>query len=238
MASAKQGETGKLSTGIDTIDRRLGGGLEPGSLLSIVAEPAMQSEALLHQLIGMRPTLYLTTLRGSAAVKADMGSALDGDVFVESVSTRETMDNELLKQMTGSGSYSPSFGGDDSPLDAVYEILSDIDRELNVVIDTTNPLEEAEDKHAYREVLNELKSTMLETDGLGILHCVTLGDAPPFRDVTLTISDVVWELDLVSANSELEYQLTIPKNRGGAPVLDETTIVIDQDVWIDESRAI
>ena len=83
-----------------------------------------------------------------------MGSALDGEVFVESVSTRQTMDNELLKQMT-------------------------------------NPLEEAADKHAYREVLNEL-----------------------------------------------EYQLTIPKNRGGTPVLEETTIVIDSDVWIDESRAI
>ena len=110
--------------------------------------------ALLHTLVGMRPTLYLTTLRGSAAVKADMGSALDGEVFVESVSTRQTMDNELLKQMT-------------------------------------NPLEEAADKHVYREVLNEL-----------------------------------------------EYQLTIPKNRGGTPVLEETTIVIDSDVWIDESRAI
>ena len=30
--------------------------------------------ALLHTLVGMRPTLYLTTLRGSAAVKADTGS--------------------------------------------------------------------------------------------------------------------------------------------------------------------
>ena len=39
-------------------------------------------------------------------------------------------------------------------------------------------------------------------------------------------------------DNELEYQLTIPKNRGGTPVLEETTIVIDSDVWIDESRAI
>lgn len=36
----------------------------------------------------------------------------------------------------------------------------------------------------------------------------------------------------------MEYQMTIPKNRGGVPVLDETSIVIDSDIWVDESRTI
>jgi hypothetical protein len=56
--------------------------------------------------------------------------------------------------------------------------------------------------------------------------------------VTLTISDVVVELELVSATNEMQYQLTIPKNRGGPTLLEESTVKFEPQVRIDETRNI
>ncbi|WP_302082313.1 RAD55 family ATPase [Salinibaculum rarum] len=228
----------RLSTGIDAIDRHMSGGIEPGSVVALIAGPTMQSEAILHQLVEMHQTLYLTTLRQASAVENDLERLSTDDVFVEYAGADRTMNNEFLRQITGSRSYKPSFTNDTSLLDTVYEILQDLDQKANVVLDPVNPMEESENKDAYREVLNELKSTMLDTGGVGILHCITLDELPPFRDVTLALADVVWELDLVSLASSMEYQLSIPKNRGGKPVLDDISIVLEKDVWVDESRNI
>jgi KaiC/GvpD/RAD55 family RecA-like ATPase len=228
----------KLSTGIDAIDRQMAGGIRPGSLLAIVAGPTMQSEALIHKMLEMRPTLYLSTLRRPSAVEDDLSRLPTDEVFVEAASKPQMLDNDRLKELTGTRTYTSSFLNQDKLLDRVYEMVRDVNEQANVVIDSVNPLEETDQKSAYRDVLNELKSTMLETGGVGILHCITLEDSPPFRDVTLTLADVVWELNLASLSNKLEYQMTIPKNRGGAPVLDETSIVIDSDIWVDESRNI
>lgn len=228
----------RLSTGIDAIDRHMSGGIKPGSLVALIAGPTMQSEAILHELIEMRPTLYLTTLREPNAVENDLDRLSTDDVFVEYAGATRMMDNEFLRQITGTRSYTPSFANDETLLDTVYEILQDVDQQANVVLDPVNPLEESKNKDAHREVLNELKSTMLDTGGIGILHCITLEELPPYRDVTLALADVVWELDLVSLTNTMEYQLSIPKNRGGSPVLDDISVVLDNDVWVDESRNI
>jgi hypothetical protein len=216
----------------------MSGGIEPGSLVALMAGPTMQSEAILHELIRMRPTLHLTTLRSAAAAEEDLERLSAEDLYVEYAGPDRTMNNELLGEITGSRSYTPSFTNDGTLLDTVYEVVQDIDSQANVILDPVNPLEETDNKNAYREVLNELKAAMLETNGVGILHCITLDEAPPFRDVTLTLADTVWELNLISLKSTLEYQLTIPKNRGGTPVLDEISIVLEKDVWVDESRNI
>jgi len=230
--------TEKLSTGMEPIDRQLSGGLKPGSLLAVVAGPTTQSEALLHQILGTRPTLYLTTLRDVEAVEAGLPASISDNVFVASVGQEHALDDGLLEQITGTRNDSPAGDPDATMADAVQELVSNIDREINVVLDPTNPLEGSADRSRYRDVLNELKSTMLETGGLGVLHCTALEESPALRNVTLTISDVVWELELASTTDGLEYELVIPKNRNGAPVLDRTTIRFDSGVWVDESRAI
>jgi len=238
MSGIQMEQKEKLSTGMEPIDRQLSGGIKPGSLLAISAGPSTQSEALLQKIIGTRPTLYLTTLRKVEAVEAGLPESLRENVFVKSVAQEQAMDNEFLREVTGSGSYNSTFGSSDSMVDSVYEIISNIDRDINVIIDPTNPLEESENSEVYREVLNELKSRMLETDGLGILHCVQSEASPALRDITLTISDVVWELELTKAMDTLEYELTIPKNRDGMPVLEAITIKFESDVWVDETRTI
>lgn len=229
--------TDKLPTGIQGVDRELSGGIEPGSLLSVIAKPATQSEALLHEIIERRPTLYLSTLRESAAVKQRLNGHGD-ELYVTDVLGTQTMDKEFMKEITGTRSHTMSVTETDDVLDDVYETIEQVDQKMNIIIDPINPLEETENKHGYREVINKLKSIVLETGGLGVLHCITLGTAPPLRDVTLTISDVVFELELVSATNEMQYQLTIPKNRGGTTLLEEATVKFNSRVWIDDTRNI
>lgn len=227
-----------LSTGIPRLDDRLSGGLAPGSLIALVAEPSMQSEALLYEMMEARPTLYMTTLRDPEAVENDLEGTVDEEFFVEYAGESQTLDNDLLKEMTGTRSFTSSFTDVESELDTVYETVGKVDRQLNMIVDPVNPLEEAENKGTYREVLNQLKTTALETGGIGILHCLTHEGSPPFRDLTLTFADIVLDLDLVTLTNDMEYQLTIPKNRGGKPVLEQTSIVVDSNVWIDDSRNI
>lgn len=227
----------KLSTGIPGIDRELSGGLQPGSLLAVIAGPATQSEHLLFQLITERPTLYLPTIRRSSAVKEDL-TGLNDSLVVKDILGEESMDNEFVREMTGSRSNSLSSENPTKILDRAYEAIKQVDQQINVIIDPVNPLEEESNKDTYPELVNELKSKVAETDGLGVFHCITYEGAPSLRDKTLAMSDTVMELELVSMRNELQYQLTIPKNRGGPLLLDETEIRFDSGVRLDDTRNI
>lgn len=229
--------TEKLSTGIDKIDRELSGGIDSGSLFAISAGPAMQSEALFQPMMQKRPTVYLTALREPSSVRQSLGTT-DHEVVIKDLREKRSMDNEFLKEVTGSRTHNLSRVRDAGTLDTVYETVSQITDQVNVIIDPVNPLEETEDTEVYRQVLNELKSSLLETGSIGILLCNQLDDVPPLRDVTLAVSDIVLNLELTTGKNKLQYQITIPKNRGGEPLLEETNIILDDEVWVDESRRI
>lgn len=233
---------GKLQTGIPTVDRRLSGGLHPGDVLSIVAPPATQSQTLMYQFMTQRPTVYVTTLRSEDAIEREIEKRGSRNVtyHVASIASEVSMDNELLRDLTGSRAYKTNSAVKEDPLDDLYDVLESIDETCNVIIDPTNPLERGEDRDAYVEVLRKLSVTMQDVDGVGILHCSSHDADPPFREETLMISDVVWEFDVVeTAKSNVEYQMRIPKNRGGTVVLDVLTLEMGKRrVTVDDSRMI
>ena len=237
MSKGRDGAGQKLPTGIGGLDRELSGGIPPGSLVAIKAGPATQGEDLFQQVIGLRPTLYLSTLRESAAVEMHL-SDVDEELFVKDIRKTKAMDNDAFKELTGTRGYSSPMEGKAETIDRAYELIDRIDRKMNVILDPANPLEATEDENAYQELINKFKSKVLQTDGLGIIHCITLGDVPPLRDMTLAISDVVLELQLVSGTNKKQYQLTMPKNRNGEPMLTETEVVFGTEVFIDETRNI
>lgn len=233
---------GKLSTGVSALDRRLDGGLEPGDLLAIVTSPATQSHALIAELLRQRPTLYITTLRSEAAIEEDVETLTDHEssVVIEDVAHGSSMDNEFLYELTGSRTYSVRSLTDDGLLDDVYEAITPIDGKGNVVVDPTNPLERTESREDYQAVLDTLKTKLLETESVGILHCITLEDPPAFRETTLMVADVVWDLHVESlSNGDVEFQLSIPKNRRGTAVLEDITLLVgSRSVYVDDSRTI
>lgn len=205
----------RLSTGIDALDRRLDGGPRPGSLIALTAPPASQSGPLFHALMRERPTLYATTFRTEAAVRDEFDYLidLDSDIDVEHV-------------------------GIQKPVRGVHEALERMDdRPRNVIIDTTNPLEDAR-REQYVDFLNGLKDYLLDSGGLAMLHCTESDPTPTLRDVTLTVADVVWQLEVVIQNNSVENQLTVPKFRTREVVDDVIKLDLGRNATVDTSRGL
>lgn len=226
----------RVSTGIPVLDRRLEGGLRPGTVLAIVTPPATQSEALLCSFMKNRPTLYISTVRRREAVEDALEQVPTSEVRVVYAGDEVPIHNEFLVEMTGDRAASMEFTNEVAGIDDAYEGISGFEREGTIVVDSTNPLERTGQSPAYRALLNELKTCATETGSVGILHCIRLDDHPDFRETTLTLADMVWELDLVSVPNGNEYQLRIPKNRGGKVINDDISLVLGTDVVVDNTQ--
>lgn len=232
----------KLSTGIDSIDRRVSGGLMAGSIMAIISPPAFQIHTLIQQLIQERPTVYITTLRSESSVRNDIDqNTIDSfPVAIKEVGVAQSGTSEAMRKFTDSNIYSINTTESENFLDDIFEIVSTIGDEQNVIIDPVNPLERSESRNAYQKLLREFSSKLIESQGLGILNCLTLEEPPEFRETTLTFADVVWELDVVEGHQrDLEIRSRIPKNRGGDAVLEDITLKVDNSrVHVDDSRNI
>jgi KaiC/GvpD/RAD55 family RecA-like ATPase len=232
----------KLSTGVDSIDRRVNGGLNAGSMMAIISPPAFQIHTLIHQLILERPTVYITTLRSESSVQNDIDQNTVGNfpVAIKEVGVAQSEHSEAMRRFTDSNIYSINTTESESFLDDIFDIISTIGDEQNVIIDPVNPLERSESRNAYQKLLREFSSKLIDSEGLGVLNCLTLEEPPEFRETTLTFADVVWELDVVEGHQrDLEIRSRIPKNRGGDAVLEDITLKLaNSRIHVDDSRNI
>lgn len=232
----------KLSTGIDSIDRRLEGGIQSGSIVALLTPPTAQSHSLLQQVMKQRETVYITTLRTRESIENDLSHLSDDEMALSICEVGEAMTrhSNKMERLTGSRIHTINTSERDTLLDDINEVLDTIGDSVNVIIDPANPLERGESRTAYQNLLKSLSTTLIETNSIGLLHCTRLETPPLFRETTLTVADVVWELDVVSGRkNDLEIQTRIPKNRGGDAVLEKITLVIEGDtVYTDDSRNI
>ena len=63
----------EYSTGLDVLDRRIGGGFKAGVLATLEAPAGSQSERLLAELVSMHRTVFVSTTRPSG--RFESGSA-------------------------------------------------------------------------------------------------------------------------------------------------------------------
>jgi predicted ATP-dependent serine protease len=85
---------GRLSTGIDILDRQLDGGIPPGSIVLLAADPESQSELFLYELTDICSTLYLTTIRSDQAIRdaIDRATGPVGDPTLRDVGGNAPLD--------------------------------------------------------------------------------------------------------------------------------------------------
>lgn len=161
-----------------------------------------------------RPTLYATTFRTAAAVRDEFGAHHEGepDIRVEHV-------------------------GIQKPIKGVHEAITDLGEGRNVIVDTVNPLESGR-REQYVDFLNGLKDYLLDSGGLALLHCTESDPSPELRDVTLTVADVVWQLEVVVQNHSVENQLTVPKFRTREVVDDVIKLDLGRNATVDTSRGL
>ena len=206
--------TARLPTGIQILDRKLDGGIPAGSIVSICADPASQSELLLYELTAERGTLYLTTQRSDQAVQ----DALDR------CSTR--VGSPTIKEVGG-----------DAPLDHANRLIRALPEGANLIIDPVDVLEH-EGEARFRNFLNDLQTHMVNTGSLAFLHSLTGRNVSPQRDTTEYMSDVIFTLDTQFDGEKVENRLAVPKFRGGGALVDTIKLELTETVSIDTSRDI
>jgi KaiC/GvpD/RAD55 family RecA-like ATPase len=204
----------RLSTGVDVLDRKLEGGIPPGSTVALCAAPASQAELLLHELTATRGTLYVTLGRTEEAVAT-------------SIATSPTSTGDpTIRHVTG-----------DAPVDNASKLVSALPEASNLIVDPTDVLERAP-INRYRLFLNKLQNHIQNTRGLAVLHCLAGAERPRGRDTTRHMADVVFDLETRVTGDTIENRLTVPKFRSGRALTDVIKLELADEVAIDTSRDI
>lgn len=205
---------GRLETGIDVLDRKLDGGLPPGSVVAYTASPASQSELLLYELTAARGTLYLSTERSEESIR----HALE--------SSKARVGSPTVRHLDGT-----------NPLEEAERLIGALPDGANLIVDTMNVLERT-DRDDYLDFLNYLTGHMLETGGIALLHCLKGSAEPDNRGTTEHVADAVFDLRTTIGATELENHLAIPKFRGGGAPTETIKLELSRQVEIDTSRDI
>lgn len=180
-----------LPTGIDVLDRRLGGGLAPGSVVAVTAAPASQSEQLLYEATAPRGTLYLSTERSAANVRRAIET------------TSAETGNPTIRHIDGTNA-----------IEGATETIDKLPDGATLIIDLVDVLERHE-RAAYVTFLNDLKAQMVDTDCVALLHGLNGPDRPANRTATVHAVDAVFDLQTVEPGRgmDVEHYLSIPKFR-------------------------
>lgn len=204
----------RLPFGISPLDRQLGGGLPVGSVVTLTASAASQSELLLSRLVAGRQAAYLATERSASAVRSAMH---DRDVDLEELTIYDV-------------------GRETPVLDAIRYVREQIDQTV-VIVDPVNRLEAA-DQDQYRQFLTTLDRKMESTDATALLYGLSGGSVPEGRMLSKYMADVVLQLETTVEDGTLHNRLTVPKYRGGRALEEPTRLSLTESVTVDTSRDI
>lgn len=205
----------RLRTGIDVLDRKIGGGLPAGSTVALTASPASQAELFLYELTAARRTLWLSLDRTAEAVLDSIEAA------------QPIADDPTVRHVPG-----------EAPLDNASKLISALPDESNLVVDPLDVLESQGPPARFRSFLNDLQNHVVNTNSLAILHCLDGRSVPDLRDTTEHVADVVFDLQTNVRGDEVRNHLAIPKFRGGRAPSDVIKLDLAETVSIDTSRDI
>ncbi len=203
-----------LETGISALDRKLDGGLPPGSLVALSASPASQSEQVIRDLSTARKTLLLTTRRPRDAVERSLARR---GLPPENIAVRKI-----------------------DPVNSTDDVLSYVralDTRTNLVLDPMNPIEQLHEQD-YVQFVSTLQDGIRQKESVAVLHCLTGETTPENRGVTEYMADVVFELSTDVNGENIENRLVVPKFRDGHPFKEVLKLELRNKVAVDTSRDI
>jgi hypothetical protein len=181
-----------VTTGLPWLDRWLGG-LTPGSVVAIVADPDSPSEELLYPVAATNPSRYLSILRPAAEVERHAMVTGRGEVEVTGTTSATLLDD---------------------PAGA----LSGLVPESVIIIDPATELER-EGRDRYLSFLETLKRAVETTESVAILHCPRMNPRALQRDLTLSRVDTVLNLERYVGEGhgvpQSRWVLTATKSRFG-----------------------
>jgi len=205
------------ATGIAQLDRKLGGGIPPGTLVAIEAPPRAQREPLLCAGVDQRSTMYFSTIRSEHAVEKQ---------FERATTEEARRDVHEIRPESATGT--------------IPARLEELGEGEDFIVDVVDPIEDTVDPRTYGDFMNDLTERLNHTDSVGYLHAYEADSQTRQRQITLDVADFVWRLEPVETRGEINYVLKIPKTNG----LDLDSedryleISVGQEVDIDQTRNI
>lgn len=233
--------TERLSTGIEFLDKQIGGGLVPGRVVCLRTEPESQGELLLREVARRHGALYLSTTRSDASVAewlAADGEAVDVEYAgVDGLAPRGGAAVRQWVEEASGWSTAPQTAQVDGTVhtEAVTMAIDAADR--SVIVDPVNPLERG-DEQAYLGFLHRLQDRIRTTGSLGFVHVVDSPSTPAGRWLTLQMADEVWDISVNVKNMRVEFLLTVTKSRSDEVPNRQLKLDLGRDVDVDTSREI
>lgn len=206
--------TDRLATGIPPLDRKLEGGLTPGSLVALKAPPASQSEQFIRDLAAERQTLLVTTRRPRNAVERSLRRR---GLQPDTVAVRE-VDRE-------------------NPTGFILSCARALEERTALVIDPLDPLEDLPERK-YVDFLARLQTAIVDRESVAVFHCLEGQTVPGHRSTTEYVSDTVFELSTDVSGDAIENRLVVPKFRAGHPFEEVLKLELRNRVAVDTSRDI
>ncbi|SFM32158.1 DUF7125 family protein [Methanolobus profundi] len=229
------------TTGINVLDRTLGGGLPAGSLTFFSADPRSMSEVFLYQFTQSRKTYYFTTSRRPRYVLNDvinLGFDPSNIIFVDIYSEY---------YCTSCGDMSDNVGNEfiDSKIIEFTEynlrnIANDSSgEEVNIIFDSFSFfIDLTINKSLVKQLINVLYETTKELGCLTYLYATNTNKNSDIENFTYSLCDVIFESMLDKGADKVISKLAIPKIRGMIPSTEIIKFKIGDGVQIDTSRDI
>ncbi|WP_206425072.1 RAD55 family ATPase [Halosimplex salinum] len=203
----------RFSTGVPVLDRELDGGVPPGTVAALLAEPASQAGLFLAEFADRHETLYLSAERSPTAVSRELRCSGSPDDLAVTALDR------------------------DAPVVDALGYVDQLPDDTLVVVDPVDSLERT-DPGQYRAFLSELRATVAQTGGIAVVYGLKHDDAPPQRHRTEYMADLVFDLRTVADGDGVENRLRVPKFRGGRALTDALRVSLTDRITVDTSRDI
>ncbi len=225
----------KIPTGIDILDKRLGGGLPVGTMVCIFANPIAMPEVFLHQFATVHITYYFTTVRPARFVRENienMGFSSDNIEFID------VFEKYYLSE-TGAFVVEDMYR-DRNIFDFVDAKLSEIQDENAVIIfDNLSFFLKLDVPVGLKEwLINKIYVTTKNIKGIS--YCYMIKDIHPrdLESLVIDLSDAVFDIDVERHGDRIVNRLAIPKVRNMQPISETFRYYISEGVQIDTSRDI
>lgn len=202
----------KISVGVSNLDKKLGGGLRRGSLVTLQTPASSNSDVLVSEFISGNDTTYVTTQRSKKAVSMSFSETKQFDT--DNVEIIEATGEDLESQI----------------IDTLEHSSSDI-----FIIDK---IDELENHPNYLKILRQLQEQAYESSA--VCYLIRCEDGESNGERTRSVSDYVFEFSIKFDGNKLVNRLAVTKSRFGSTINEvmKLDISLENGVSLDTSRDI
>lgn len=204
----------RVTTGLDMLDRRLGGGIPAGSVVALCAPPASQIELFLYNIAIAHDTTYLSFYHSERTIETNIRA------------TNPSAEGYTVHRLAR-----------EDPTAAATDVIGTLPEHTNVIVDP-HTVAERESRERLVEFLNDLRSRVEDAGSIALLNCPAGDHVPTLRGTTEYLVDVIFQLETTVSGSQIENRFAVPKFRGGQALSETIKLRMTDRIEIDTSRDI